>query len=148
MKLILKLVGGLLLIGVILMFMVEADPFGAAKERKAREEAEQKVEATVTESSIRLVDGELGEYGEEVTIPSQTYGEYTYVWYRVPAGDYTVITEKEGRTTVFVVGDESSEDIRSTTYLTEYGESQDITVEEGTHIELTGSAAILLNPKG
>lgn len=147
MKLILKLVGGLLLIGVILMFMVEADPFGAAKERKAQEEAKQKVEATITESSIRLVDGELGEYGEGVTIPSQTYGEYTYVWYRIPAGDYTVITEKDGRTTVFVVGDESSEDVRSTTYLTEYGESQDITVEEGSHIELSVGATILLNPK-
>lgn len=40
MKLIFKLIGGLLLIGVVLMFIMEADPFGAAEERKAQQEAE------------------------------------------------------------------------------------------------------------
>lgn len=93
MKLIFKLVGGLLLIGVVLMFIMEADPFGAAEERKAQQEAEQAVEDTVTENSIRLVDGELGEYGQEVTIPSETFGEYTYIWYNVPSGTYTAIYE-------------------------------------------------------
>ena len=147
MKLIFKLVGGLLLIGVVLMFIMEADPFGAAEERKAQQEAEQAVEDTVTEKSIRLVDGELGEYGQEVTIPSETFGEYTYIWYNVPSGTYTAIYEGEQeRATVFIVGNESSEDVRNTLYFTQYGESQQITIEDGTHLELSIGANLLLNP--
>lgn len=147
MKLILKFVGGLLLIGLVLMVIFEADPFGAARERKAQEEAEQKVEEMVTENSIRLVDGELGEYGQEVTIPSETFGTYTYVWYNIPAGKYDVTYEGErDSVTVFVVGNDSSEDVRSTVYFNEYGESQQITVEDGTHLELSIGANLLLNP--
>lgn len=151
MKLIFKLLGGLLLIGFVLMFIVEADPFGAAEKRKAEKEAKEAVEATVTDNSIRLVDGELGEYGEEVTIPSSTYkdGTYTYVWYNIPAGIYNAIYEGDGkRATIFVVGDETSEDVRSTLYFTQYGEEQSVTVEEGTHVELTAGAKFLLNPEG
>lgn len=147
MKLILKFIGGLLLIGLVLMVIFEADPFGAARERKAQEEAEQKVEEMVTEDSIRLVDGELGEYGQEVTIPSETFGTYTYVWYNIPAGKYDVTYEGErDSVTVFVVGNGSSEDVRSTVYFNEYGESQQITVEDGTHLELSIGADLLLNP--
>ena len=147
MKLILKFIGGLLLIGLVLMVIFEADPFGAARERKAQEEAEQKVEEMVTENSIRLVDGELGEYGQEVTIPSETFGTYTYVWYNIPAGKYDVTYEGErDSVTVFVVGNDSSEDVRSTVYFNEYGESQQITVEDGTHLELSIGANLLLNP--
>lgn len=147
MKLIFKLVGGLLLIGVVLMFIMEADPFGAAEERKAQQEAEQAVKDTVTENSIRLVDGELGEYGQEITIPNETFGEYTYIWYNIPSGTYTVIYEGEQeRATVFIVGNESSEDVRNTLYFTQYGESQQITVEDGTHLELSIGADLLLNP--
>ena len=147
MKLILKAVGGLLLIGLVLMVIVEADPFGAARERKAQEEAKRKVEEMVTENSIRLVDGELGEYGKEITIPSETYGTYTYVWYNVPAGKYEVTYEGEkDRATVFVVGNESSEDVRATVYFKEYGETQQITVEDETHLELSTGANLLLNP--
>ena len=147
MKLILKFIGGLLLIGLVLMVIFEADPFGAARERKAQEEAEQKVEEMVTEDSIRLVEGELGEYGQEVTIPSETFGTYTYVWYNIPAGKYDVTYEGErDSVTVFVVGNGSSEDVRSTVYFNEYGESQQITVEDGTHLELSIGADLLLNP--
>ena len=134
------------MIGLVLMVIFEADPFGAARERKAQEEAEQKVEEMVTENSIRLVDGELGEYGQEVTIPSETFGTYTYVWYNIPAGKYDGIYEGEkDRATVFVVGNDSSEDVRSTVYFNEYGESQQITVEDGTHLELSIGANLLLN---
>lgn len=147
MKLILKFIGGLLLIGLVLMVIFEADPFGAAREQKAQEEAEQKVEEMVTENSIRLVDGELGEYGQEVTIPSETFGTYTYVWYNIPAGKYDVTYEGErDSVTVFVVGNDSSEDVRSTVYFNEYGERQQITVEDGTHLELSIGANLLLNP--
>lgn len=147
MKLIFKLIGGLLLIGVVLMFIMEADPFGAAEERNAQQEAEQAVEDTVTKNSIRLVDGELGEYGQEVTIPSETFEEYTYIWYNIPSGTYTAIYEGEQeRATVFIVGNESSEDVRDTFYFNQYGESQQITIEDGTHLELSIGADLLLNP--
>ena len=147
MKLIFKLIGGLLLIGVVLMFIMEADPFGAAEERNAKQEAEQAVEDTVTKNSIRLVDGELGEYGQEVTIPSETFEEYTYIWYNIPSGTYTAIYEGEQeRATVFIVGNESSEDVRDTFYFNQYGESQQITIEDGTHLELSMGADLLLNP--
>lgn len=147
MKLIFKLIGGLLLIGVVLMFIMEADPFGAAEERNAQQEAEQAVEDTVTKNSIRLVDGELGEYGQEVTIPSETFEEYTYIWYNIPSGTYTAIYEGEQeRATVFIVGNESSEDVRDTLYFNQYGESQQITIEDGTHLELSIGADLLLNP--
>lgn len=142
MKSILKVLGGVLVIGFILMLFMEGDFLGM-KQKKA----EQAVEKTVTEQSIRLVDGELGEYGKEITIQSETLGEYLYVWYQVPAGTYTAISEKDGRVTIFVVGDESSEDVRSTQYLNEYGSSVEIVVEEGSHIELSGGAKLLLNPK-
>lgn len=143
MKALLKIIGGFLLIGFVLMLFVEGDFLGM-KQKKA----EQAVEKTVTEQSIRLVDGELGEYGKEITIQSETLGEYLYVWYQVPTGTYTAISEKDGRVTVFVVGDESSEDVRSTQYLNEYGSSIEIVVEEGSHIELSGGAKLLLNPMG
>lgn len=147
MKLIFKLIGGLLLIGVVLMFIMEADPFGAAEERNAQQEAEQAVEDTVTKNSIRLVDGELGEYGQEVTIPSETFEEYTYIWYNIPYGTYTAIYEGEQeRATVFIVGNASSEDVRDTLYFTQYGESQQITIEDGTHLELSIGVDLLLNP--
>lgn len=134
------------MIGLVLMVIFEADPFGAARERKAQEEAEQKVEEMVTENSIRLVDGELGEYGQEVTIPSETFGTYTYVWYNIPAGKYDATYEGEKDiATVFVVGNDSSEDVRATIYFKEYGESQQITVEDGTHLELSIGADLLLN---
>lgn len=135
------------MIGVVLMFIMEADPFGAAEERNAQQEAEQAVEDTVTKNSIRLVDGELGEYGQEVTISSETFEEYTYIWYNIPSGTYTAIYEGEQeRATVFIVGNESSEDVRHTLYFTQYGESQQITIEDGTHLELSIGADLLLNP--
>lgn len=147
MKLIFKLIGGLLLIGVVLVFIMEADPFGAAEERNAQQEAEQAVEDTVTKNSIRLVDGEFGEYGQKVTIPSETFEEYTYIWYNIPSGTYTAIYEGEQeRATVFIVGNESSEDVRDTLYFNQYGESQQITIEDGTHLELSIGADLLLNP--
>lgn len=142
MKTIFKVISGVLVIGFFLMLFMEGDFLGM-KQKKA----ERDVEKTVTEQSIRLVDGELGEYGKEVTIQSETLGEYLYVWYQVPAGTYTAISEKDGRVTIFVVGDESSEDVRLTQYLNEYGSSVEVIVEEGSHIELSGGAKLILNPK-
>ena len=98
-----------------------------------------------TDGSIRIVEGVLGEYGREVTIPSKTYGEYTYIQYIVPYGTYTVKNELK-LVTVFVVADEDSEDCRESVQMTDTGETAQITVEEGTHIELSAKAEILLIP--
>ena len=95
------------------------------------------------DGSIRLVDGVLGEYGKEVTIPSKTYGEYTYTWYMVPAGTYTVTNELK-LATVFVVSDSNSEDVRQTLRFSAAGEKGEITVPYGTHIELAAYTEVLL----
>lgn len=95
--------------------------------------------------SILLVDGVLGEYGKEVTMPSETDGEYTYVWYMVPTGTYAVKNEFE-TATVFVVADDNSEDVREVLRFSEPGETQTVTVPDGYHIELSGLAEILLTP--
>lgn len=97
------------------------------------------------DGSIRLVDGVLGEYGKEVTIPSKTYGEYTYTWYMVPAGTYTVTNELK-LATVFVVSDSNSEDVRQTLQFSAAGETGEITVSDGTHIELAAYTEVLLTP--
>lgn len=98
-----------------------------------------------TDGSIRIVEGVLGEYGREVTIPSETYGEYTYIQYIIPYGTYTVKNEFKFAT-VFVVADDDSEDCRGSVQMTDTGETTQITVEEGTHIELSAKAEILLIP--
>ncbi len=95
--------------------------------------------------SILLVDGVLGDYGKEVTIPSETLGEYTYIWYMVPAGTYVVKNEFE-IATVFVVADDNSEDVRKVLRFSETGETQIVTIEEGCHIELSSLTQILLTP--
>lgn len=98
------------------------------------------------DDSIHLVDGVLGKYGKEVTIPSQTYGEYTYTWYMVPAGVYDVINEFK-TATVFVVSNENSDDVKTTLQFSDEGETGVISIPEGTHIELSMRAEILLKPK-
>lgn len=86
------------------------------------------------DGAIHLIDGELGEYGKEVTIPSDTYGEYTYIWYMVPSGSYNLVNEGiEG--TIFVVADNDSNDERAMLNLRKQGETFDLVVEDGTHIE-------------
>lgn len=94
---------------------------------------------------IRLIDGDLGEYGKEVTIPSQTYGEYTYVWYVVPAANYRLANEAV-RGTVFVVADVDSSDVRTTLYLSEQEETAELVVEDGTHIEISAGTRVSLTP--
>lgn len=97
------------------------------------------------DGAIHLVDGELGEYGKEVTIPSQTYGEYSYIWYTVPVGNYNLVNE--GATgTVFIVDDADSNDVRTTIRLTERGEVAELLVEDGTHIETSVGTRVSLTP--
>ena len=108
----------------------------------APEETEENADGT-----IYLADGVLGEYGKEVTIPSETYGEYTYTQYMVPSGTY-VIENQFKVATVFVVSNTDSNDVVETIRFTEKGEQQDVTIEDGYHIELSERSEVLLTPKG
>lgn len=94
---------------------------------------------------IRIVDGVLGEYGKNVTIPSEILGEYTYAWYTVPYGTYEVQNELK-TATIFVVDDTDSGNVSDVIRFSEKGESQRVTINEGYHIELSEGTEILLLP--
>lgn len=89
---------------------------------------------------IMLVDGAAGEYGKEITA-----GGESYFWYMVPSGVYLAENQlKYG--TLYVVSDESAEDVRQTVQFAWAGDTAEITVEEGTHIELSIQTEVLLTP--
>lgn len=91
---------------------------------------------------ILLVDGTAGEYGKEVTA-----GGESYFWYMVPSGVYLAENQlKYG--TLYVVSDENAEDVRQTVQFASAGDTAEITVEEGTHIELSIQTEVLLTPVG
>ena len=93
------------------------------------------------DAGIRLADGLLGDYGKSVNVSGQSY-----IWYSVPSGKYEVVSEgKYG--TVFVVSDTDSNDVRGTLQFQSSGETGEIVVEEGTHIELSMNSAVVLTAK-
>lgn len=96
----------------------------------------------IADGSILLTDGELGAYGKEVT----TKSGYKYVWYTIPAGNYTV-ENKAKQSTVFVVSDSNSDDVSECLKLASDGEKTRLTVKDGYHIELSMYAQILLMPE-
>ena len=89
---------------------------------------------------ILLVEGSAGAYGKEIIA---NWG--TYYWYMVPAGTYTVENQLK-LASVFVVADDNSDDVRQTVQFNEAGQTEEITVEEGTHIELSMQTEVLLTP--
>lgn len=109
------------------------------------ERADSLVEAVNVSNGIQLVDGELGEYGKEVTIPSKIYGEYTYTWYMVPPGQYEVFSESSNAT-LYVVSDSSSDNVLIDFSAKNKGDSRQITIPKGTHVEITMGATFSLVP--
>lgn len=104
-------------------------------------------ETVKEDNSFMLVDGALGKYGEEVTIPSQTYGQYTYTRYLIPAGEYTVENKGgEKMATVFVVNNDNSDDVKSVLRFSKTGEKQRVTVEDGYNIQLSLETQVLFTP--
>ena len=101
-----------------------------------------KQETTQSEDAgIRLADGLLGDYGKSVNVSGQSY-----IWYCVPSGKYEVVNEgKYGA--VFVVSDTDSNDVRGALQFKESGETGEIAVEEGTHIELSMNSEVILTAK-
>ena len=93
------------------------------------------------DAGIRLVDGLLGDYGKSVNVSGQSY-----IWHCIPSGKYEVVNEgKYG--TVFVVSDTDSNDVRGTLQFQSSGETGEIVVEEGTHIELSMNSEVVLTAK-
>lgn len=94
----------------------------------------------IKDGTILLIDGTESEYGKEVTA-----GGETYFWYMVPSGVYSAENQlKYGN--LYVVSDVNAEDVRKMVQFTEAGDTEEITVEEGTHIELSVNTEVLLTP--
>ena len=96
----------------------------------------------VSDGSILLTDGELGDYGKEAT----TKSGYKYVRYTVPTGNYTV-ENKAKQSSIFVVSDSNSDDVSASLQLSSNGEKARLTIKDGYHIELSMYAQILLMPE-
>lgn len=113
--------------------VVVADERTPAPERK-RVEIDTKSD-DVPEGSIRLVDGELGEYGKQDPV----YPEY--VDYYLPVGRYKV--KNNTKTSIVMIIDEDSNDELNRLTL-DTGQSGEIEITAGQHIELTMHSDVTL----
>ena len=121
------------------------------------------IEETTTSSNesttIELIAGELGEYGNIVVLGADTDFPDTNYCYVVPVGTYTVTNIGDYRTQVDVNRNELATDVDSdgneyeywadcTPYLIEVGATQEISIEEGYFIEIEEPTHLLLEPIG
>lgn len=112
-------------------------------ERKKIKTSERKSE---NKEEINLIDGELGDYGKEITLDGQKY-----INYYVPSGKYK-ITNNGKWCTVYVAKDKYYKNsdgymenkIVDTVEFSKNGETKTISVKKGEHIELTVHATISL----
>lgn len=112
-------------------------------ERKKIKTSERKSE---NKEEINLIDGEVGDYGKEITLDGQKY-----INYYVPSGKYK-ITNNGKWCTVYVAKDEYYKNsdgymenkIVDTVEFSKNGETKTISVKKGEHIELTVHATISL----
>jgi hypothetical protein len=93
------------------------------------------------ENKIILIDGELGEYGQADPV----YGE-EYVDFYVPAGKYDVFDVfNDGKFgTVWIV---DGEEVVNSLEFSEYGQTGELEISDGQHIELTISLRVTLTPQ-
>lgn len=96
---------------------------------------------------IRIVDGQLGEYGKHMDLDGEDY-----IWYMVPAGRYE-LTCNAKQCVVYVDKDEITrngsgyvEMENVVTYELEYGETVEIVIGENEHIFNTINADFTLKP--
>lgn len=95
--------------------------------------------------SIRIVDGELGEYGKKVQLDS-----YEYIWYMVPAGKYEAIGNAKN-SIIYIDKDEITRNAEGyvemqnvATYTVAKGETVTIEIGEGEHVYNTYGADFTL----
>lgn len=91
------------------------------------------------DGSFMLIDGFLGEFGEE-----REEDGYTFIAYYIPAGSYTVTTD-DNFCVVYV--EKENADIVSINRFTKDVRSIDIKVREGERITLTSDARVTFTPK-
>ena len=96
---------------------------------------------------IRIIDGQLGDYGEAVTLD-----DWDYIWYRIPAGAYE-LTCNSKQCVVYVDKNEITRNSSGyvemenvATYELKYGETVEIVVGEDEHIFNTIHADFTLKP--
>lgn len=99
------------------------------------------------DGQIRIIDGVLGEYGEEVTLDS-----YEYIWYMIPAGKYEMTCNSK-QCVVYVDKNEITKNSSGyvemenvATYEMEYGETVEVVIGEDEHIFNTINADFSLKP--
>lgn len=107
----------------------------------------QSTDSTSPNNKIRIIDEQLGEYGERVKLDSDEY-----CWYHVPAGRY-IVTSNSKFCMVYVdknkITRNSSGYVEMKNVITlelKYGESKEISIKEDEHIFLTINADITLTP--
>nr|DAO58615.1 MAG TPA: hypothetical protein [Caudoviricetes sp.] len=95
--------------------------------------------------SIRIVDGEIGEYGKKVQLDS-----YEYIWYMVPAGKYEAIGNAKN-SIIYIDKDEITRNAEGyvemqnvATYTVAKGETVTIEIGEGEHVYNTYGADFTL----
>lgn len=95
--------------------------------------------------SVRIVDGELGEYGKKVQLDS-----YEYIWYMVPAGKYEAIGNAKN-SIIYIDKDEITRNAEGyvemqnvATYTVAKGETVTIEVGDGEHVYNTYGADFTL----
>lgn len=100
------------------------------------------------DGELRLVDGQLGEYGEKVQLDS-----YEYIWYRIPSGTYNATCQSKS---CMIYVDKNEITRNSDGYVEmenvqtvelNYGETKEVTVGQDEHIFLTIYADVTLVPK-
>ncbi len=109
----------------------------ALPERKAIESPKTDNNSS-TSGEMRLIDGQLGEYGKK----DAKYPEY--VDFYVPAGDYSVKNNAKN-SIVMIIDDKSNDEVSRLTLST--GQSGEISIKSGQHIELTIYSDVSLTKK-
>ena len=110
--------------------------------------AEVEIESQNTnDSEIRIIDGQLGEYGKNVSLDGEDY-----IWYMIPSGKYKATCNSK-RCVLYVDKDEiyrnSSGYVEMknvSTHEMVYEDSVEIVINEGEHIFNTIGADITLEP--
>lgn len=108
-------------------------------------EKEDSGQTDTSAGSIRIVDGELGEYGKKVQLDS-----YEYIWYMVPAGKYEAIGNAKN-SIIYIDKDEITRNAEGyvemqnvDTYTVAKGGTVTIEIGEGEHVYNTYGADFTL----
>lgn len=108
-------------------------------------EKEDSGQTDTSAGSIRIVDGELGEYGKKVQLDS-----YEYIWYTVPAGKYEAIGNAKN-SIIYIDKDEITRNAEGyvemqnvATYTVAKGGTVTIEVGDGEHVYNTYGADFTL----